>query len=310
MYNTVSQRYRAAFAILRQKPVLLWGLTLLAQVIAFLVCGLGWAAPIVSVPISLALSASLSVLHLKAVRGEAYETNDIFAAFKDLSTAMRVIGGMLWMSLWLFIWGLIPLVGPIIAIIKTYEYAFTPYILITRPDLGALDALKESQRLTVGLKGRMFCAGIIPAVILAAAMIVFGVFALIPVIGGIFLLFILIEWLIIAFVLPLFLGLVNAGFYEGAINPPPPPPQYQYPPKYGQPYPNQQYGQPYPNQQYYQPNPQQAQYYQPYPGQQVPPPPPQAAPQPVAPEAPVQPAAPAEPEAPVQPEPTADAPQE
>ena len=195
------------------------------------------------------------------------------------------------MSLWLFIWGIIPIAGPILAIIKTYEYAFTPYILITRPDISALDAIKESKRLTFGLKGRMFCAWLIPIVILAAVLIVFTVFALIPVIGGIVLLFILIEWLLIGFVLPLFMGLVNAGFYEAAINPPSPPPQYQYPP---------QYGQAYPNQQYYQPNQQQP-YYQPYPGQQAPP-------QPASSEQPVPPAQPAPEPAPATPPPAPEAP--
>lgn len=279
--NTVSQRYSAAFAVMKKNFAKIWGLSLLAMVINILISGLGSAVPIISLPICLAISASMSAVYLRAIRGEDdYGSADLFAAFKDFATAKRVICGMLWMMLWVLIWSLIPVAGFVFAIIKALEYSFTPYILMTRPELGPMEALNESKRLTKGLKGRMFGAWIIPVAIVFGAAIVLGVFSIIPFIGILFGLLLFCLYVATILFLPLLLGLLLAGFYEGAVNPPPPPqfngqfqPQYQPYPQYGQP--NPQYQQPYPQQQYYQPAPQQGQYYQPapqpFPEQQVPP---------------------------------------
>lgn len=278
MYNTVSQNYRSALAILKKKPWLLIGLTLLAELIAALVTGACFAVPIISVPVAAALGASLSALHLKAVRGQPYETADLFSAFSDWNTIKRVIGGMLWEMLWIFIWGLIPIAGPIIVIIKNYEYAFTPYILMTRPEINATDALKESKRLTVGLKGRLFCANFIIEIIIAAILVVCSVFTFIPIIGGLFFIIFLLVVIFSVLALPVFLGLVNAFFYENATNPAA---QAQAQAQYYQQYYNQQYYQnpqnvpPYGYQQWQNTAPPQPQQGIPFPqGNPVPPPPP------------------------------------
>ena len=291
MHNTISQRFRTAFSIMRNKSTLLWGLTLLTMFMCIAISALGSAVPIITIPVCLALQAGLSAVYLKAIRGEKYETADIFAAFKDFNTAKHVIGGMLWMNLWILIWALIPIAGIVFAVIKSLEYAFTPYILMTRPEVGAMEALKESKRLTKGLKGRMFGAIIIPIAIYIGAAIILGVFSLIPIIGILFGLALFCLYVAVILFLPMLMELLTAGFYDGAVNPPPPP-QYngQYPPQY-QPYPQygQQNQQPYPpQQQYYQPNPQQGQYYQPY-TQQVQPQAPVTEPAPFAPTAPVDP---------------------
>ena len=40
----------------------------------------------------------------------------------DLATIKRVLCGMGWMMLWIFLWSLIPIVGIVFGIIRTYEY--------------------------------------------------------------------------------------------------------------------------------------------------------------------------------------------
>ena len=65
----------------------------------------------------------------------------------------RKLGGMLWMALWVFLWSLLFVIP---GIIKAYEYAVTPYILANYPDVGAIEALNLSKRITKGHKGELF----------------------------------------------------------------------------------------------------------------------------------------------------------
>ena len=257
MYNTVSQNYRSAWKVLRAAFWPLIGISLLAELISMLVGGACVAVPIIAAPIVVALSAALSAIYLKSARRLPFETADLFSAFSSWNTATHVIGGMLWRMLWVFIWGLIPIAGPVIAVIKGYEYAFTPFILMTRPEISATEALKESKKLTFGLKGRMFLAEFIIGIILSAIFIISIVFALIPIIGSLFLLLILALIIVTAAVLPVFSGLVAAFFYENAVNPAAAQAEAQAQAQARAQYYSSRY------QQYYQ-NPQQGQYYQGY----------------------------------------------
>ena len=56
-----------------------------------------------------------------------------------------MVGGMAWMSLWIFLWSLIPVVGIVFGVIRMYEYRFVPYILMTRDDVKPTDALRVSR---------------------------------------------------------------------------------------------------------------------------------------------------------------------
>ncbi|MCD7772105.1 MAG: hypothetical protein LUH23_08495 [Oscillospiraceae bacterium] len=214
--SSITQNYNAAFEILKKKPILLWGLSLLSNFIIIIVSLCGGVA-IISVPVSLVLQASLSVLYLKGIRGEGVETKNIFSGFTSAKQAVHVAGGMLWMELWILLWGLIPIVGCIFAVIKTYEYAFTPYILITRPEIEAMDALKESKRLSKGFKGKMFGAQALVIAAIAVCAIILGVFSAIPFIGGLFGIILFLLIIAVAAFCPIFFGLVSAKFYEDAL---------------------------------------------------------------------------------------------
>lgn len=66
---------------------------------------------------------------------------------------LRKIGGMLWMSLFTWLWSLLFVIP---GIIKMYSYAMTPYILAAYPDVKAKDALKLSMRIMDGHKMELF----------------------------------------------------------------------------------------------------------------------------------------------------------
>ena len=104
-------------------------------------------------------------------------------------------------------------------IIKSFTYCFTPYILMEKPEIHAMDAIKESKKLTMGIRGKIFWAYVIPVVILIVIDIVLAVFAMIPFIGVLFDIILTVVNLLSSVVLSVFLSLVLASFYNKATAP-------------------------------------------------------------------------------------------
>ena len=279
--------YKRAFGILMRKPFRLWGISLLGTFLAGLAGVAFGIIPVIGVAIAMLFEVSLTMILLRGYRGEENpRAVDLFETFQDWKTIKRVLCGMGWMALWIFLWCLIPIVGIIFGIIRCYEYRLTPYILMLEPDVKPTEAIKLSKERTKGWKGKMFWADVLIFVFFYVVLLILFLLMRIPVAG---ILFGIIEVLfVICFcaLVPLFIGLVQAAFYEEIskwgtypgreayapakpAGPAPgsyPPPQgydpQQYGQQYGQPY-DQQYGQPY-DQQYGQ------QYGQQYPPQGYP----------------------------------------
>ena len=209
----VSSIYKKAFAVLKQKPVTLWGVSLLCGLLEILaLVGFG-VIPAAAFVVIWALEAGMAMIYLNSYRtGLKPKSTYLFAAFKK-ERFWRVVGGLAWMELWIFLWALIPVVGIVFAIIRAYEYRFTPYILMTRDDVKATDAIKLSKQETMGYKGKMFWADMLVVLLYLAAALVLLLFSLIPFLGVLFR--VVNTLLSIAFSLfaPLFLGIVQAAFY-------------------------------------------------------------------------------------------------
>ena len=191
----------------------LWGISLLCgllELLAFI--GFG-AVPVGAFIVAWALEAGMAMIYLNSYRtGLKPKSTYLFAAFKK-DRFWRVVGGLAWMELWIFLWALIPIVGIVFAVIRAYEYRFTPYILMTRDDVKATDAIKLSKQETMGYKGKMFWADMLIVLLYLAAALVLLILSLIPFIGVLFR--VVNTLLSIAFSLfaPLFLGIVQAAFY-------------------------------------------------------------------------------------------------
>lgn len=211
--------YTRALKVLMKKPLALWGISLLNLLLVSLVSALCGVVPILAIAITLLLNTSMTMVYLHGYREEEVKSVQLFDSFKDWATVKRVLCGMGWMSLWIFLWGLIPVAGPIFAIIRTYEYRLVPYILVTEPDVAPTEAIKISKERTQGYKGKMFLADLLVGVLFGAASLVLGLLGTIPYVGPLFL--IVFVLLVIAYVIlaPLFLGLVQAAFYEEIKNP-------------------------------------------------------------------------------------------
>ena len=209
----VSSIYKKTFSVLMKRPFRLWGISLLAEFLCLVAYAGFIGVPAAAFCAALLLSASMSMIFLNSYRtGLEPKTTYLFASFKK-DRILRVLGGMAWMQLWIFLWSLIPIVGIVFGIIRMYEYRFVPYILMTRDDVKPTDAIKISKQETTGYKGKMFGADILLGAVYLGAFLVFTLLGEIPYLGVLF----RILWVLIAIayglLAPLFSGIMQAAFY-------------------------------------------------------------------------------------------------
>jgi len=212
--------YSRALKVLMKKPLKLWGLSLLSVVLTSVLTGLcGVAIPGLALGVSMLMTVSMTMVYLHGYRGQEVKAVQLFACFKDWNTIKRVLCGMAWMALWVFLWGLIPIVGGIFALIRMYEYRLVPYILVTEPEISVTEAIKVSAEHTKGYKLQMWLADFVFAIIIFVAMFILGLLGTIPYIGVLFVLVAFVTAIVAIALSPLFLGLVQAAFYEEITNP-------------------------------------------------------------------------------------------
>ena len=209
----VSSIYKKTFSVLMKRPFRLWGISLLAEFLCLVAYAGFIGVPAAAFCAALLLSASMSMIFLNSYRtGLEPKTAYLFASFKK-DRILRVLSGMAWMQLWIFLWSLIPIVGIVFGIIRMYEYRFVPYILMTRDDVKPTDAIKISKQETMGYKGKMFGADILLGAVYLGAFLVFALLGEIPYLGVLF----RILWVLIAIayglLAPLFSGIMQAAFY-------------------------------------------------------------------------------------------------
>ena len=217
MIKTILTR---AIQVVLKKPIRLWAIRLLASfltsVFSFL-CGI--TIPGLGIAVSLLLSVGLTMVFLHGYRGEQVRAVQLFDAFKDWATIKRTLCGMGWMTLWIFLWALIPIVGIVFAIIRSYEYRLVPYILVNEPDVKPTEAIQVSKERTSGYKTSMFLTDLIPIAAVIVVIIVFGLLGMIPKVGGFFIFLMIIALLLLCLLLPLLMGLIKSAYYEEITNP-------------------------------------------------------------------------------------------
>lgn len=209
----VSGIYKKAWAALKKQPFRLWGIALLAGALYLAACIGFIGIPAVAFCVDLLLSASLAMIFLNSYRtGLEPKTAYLFAAFRK-DRIWRVLGGMAWMQLWIFLWSLIPIVGIVFGVIRAYEYAFVPYILMTREDVKPTEAIKISKQETMGYKGKMFGADMLLVAIGFGVTLVLALLGLIPFIGGPFRVLRYLVSPVLSTLITTFSFLLDAAFY-------------------------------------------------------------------------------------------------
>lgn len=209
----VSSIYKKTFSVLMKRPFRLWGISLLAEFLCLVAYAGFIGVPAAAFCAALLLSASMSMIFLNSYRtGLEPKTTYLFASFKK-DRILRVLGGMAWMQLWIFLWSLIPIVGIVFGIIRMYEYRFVPYILMTREDVKPTEAIKISKQETMGYKGKMFGADLLLTAVCFGIFLIFTLLRQIPYLGSLF----RILWILFAvafdLLAPLFSGIMQAAFY-------------------------------------------------------------------------------------------------
>ena len=206
---------------LMKKPVQLWGLSLLGVILQSLSSVLCSVPPILGMGVSNTLSAGMENVFLDAYHQKEINSKQIFSGFSSGKSFLRIAGGMLWRTLWLFLWALfalIPIVGwviaPIMLVIKGISYSFTPYLLLRKKDISPLDALKRSMEMTKGYRGKIF----LTYLICYAALLVVGLLLfLIAKIGGFAVVLAGLIGLVIGIFCPLFFGVLRAAMFTEVV---------------------------------------------------------------------------------------------
>lgn len=211
--------FQKAFAVLAKKPIRLWGISLLGGLLGFLVTPLcGIAVPVLGICVSILLSTSMTMVYLHGYRGEDVKAAQLFDCFRDWKTVKRVLCGVAWAGLWVFLWALIPVVGIVFAVIRAYRYRFVPYIMMYEPEVGITEALEVSTQRTQGHKGQMFGGDVLPYLAVCIVALILGLFASIPYIGILFGIIQVVFYIAVILFLPLYIGLIRAAFYEELTN--------------------------------------------------------------------------------------------
>ena len=196
-----------------KRPFKLWGITLLSGVLLMAVHVGFIGIPAVGFCAALLLEASMSMIYLNSYRtGLEPKTSYLLAAFRK-DRIWRVLGGMAWMYLWIFLWFLIPVVGFVFAAIRAYEYRFVPYILMTRDDVRPTEAIKVSKAETMGYKGKLFGADLLLEGAYFVVILLLSLLSMIPYVGIVFTILRIVLTVAFGVLAPLFLGILHAAFY-------------------------------------------------------------------------------------------------
>jgi uncharacterized membrane protein len=110
----------------------------------------------------------ISFAYLKAARGDKLQTRDMFEAFRNYWNAVLaslLVGAIVSI-------GMVLLIIP--GIIFAYKLAFTPYLVVDRK-MGAVEAVKESWRMTGGHAWTIFFIGLLAGPIIIAGLLCLGV---------------------------------------------------------------------------------------------------------------------------------------
>lgn len=135
------------------------------------------------------VSLGFEIFLLNTLRGTTPELGNLLDGFSywwKLLVMDFVIG------LFVFLWSLLLIVPGIVA---AYRYSMANYVLITHPDFGIMECIRESKRLTKGWKGTLF--------VLDLSFFGWMLLSMVPVVG----------WLISVWVTP-YRGLTFLEYYE------------------------------------------------------------------------------------------------
>ena len=127
-----------------------WGLSIAVLIVYSLISSALSATVIGSLALGL-LTVGLAAFFLEALRSEKASFESFFKGFTEyLGTKFL---SMILVSIYTALWAILLYIP---AIVKSYAYAMTPYILLDKPELSANEAITDSRMMMRGHKWELF----------------------------------------------------------------------------------------------------------------------------------------------------------
>ncbi len=202
------QAYKRAIEVILKKPIMLWGLSLLLVIVSSIGSLVTASIPFLSIAIGYLFTCGSVKLYMDGLKGKKVNSKQLFYAFNK--NCVKTAGALAWKDLWTVIWSAVPIYGTV----KSYSYAFVPYIIVSHPEISAFDALKISMKMTNGKKLQMWLADLLFPVIIGAACLILGLLSAIPLLGALFGLVLAVLVLAVALFGTIFCGLYKASFFN------------------------------------------------------------------------------------------------
>lgn len=132
-----------------------WLMAILAVIVAAAILGAGSFVVVGSLILAGPMAYGLSYLFLKQSRdNQAMELGNLFKGFTDDFGGTFLLGLM--ESIYLCLWGLIPVAGSVIMFVKTLSYSMSFYIKADHPEYSWNECITESRRMMNGHKMDLF----------------------------------------------------------------------------------------------------------------------------------------------------------
>ena len=103
------------------------------------------------------LAIAFSTYFVSLVRGtnDAKDFSVYFLSFEN-NIGSNIVTGVLY-TLYVTLWNMVPVVGPVISIIKSLSYGMVFYIKADHPEYSAAEALEKSKKMMRGYEWKYFC---------------------------------------------------------------------------------------------------------------------------------------------------------
>ncbi len=207
----ISEILRRAFSKMMEKPIKLWGLSLLSSLLMVISLILGGPVLGISVISILILKLGMSWVYLDGYRGLDVSSRQLFEGFRNIK---KSFAGMAWYRLVCLLWRLIPIAGIVFYLIRWYEFCFVPYLMRENPDISAIDITEESRKRTDGYKWNMFACDLLITLCSFGILVILLLLSNVKIIGTLFSLLFFIYYVILIAFFPLLCGLVHAAWYD------------------------------------------------------------------------------------------------
>ncbi|SHO51894.1 DUF975 family protein [Anaerocolumna xylanovorans] len=98
-----------------------------------------------------ALLVGYLYFNVNLVRRESFQFNNVFSRFNII---LKIFGLYFMMGLFILLWSFLFVIPGIIA---SFRYCMAPYIMADNPEIGIMDAIRESKEMMNGYKWKYFC---------------------------------------------------------------------------------------------------------------------------------------------------------